>query len=110
MNFIIPTLILWVTNALLVIPLANKWTARQLNIAADTDVKTLPEEKRKEIERAFVKKYILTDIIVLGLVGLVGGLLGYFFIGFSFEKRGWPGMLAFILASFLGFTAKGGTL
>jgi len=40
--------------------------------------------------------------LVLGTVGLIGGLLGYWFLGLSFEAKGWPGMIAFIGASFLG--------
>jgi hypothetical protein len=36
--------------------------------------------------------------------------MGYFFIGVSFEKKGWPGMIAFILMSLIGFSIKGGAV
>lgn len=110
MNFLIPTLMLWVTNALLVVPLAQKLTLKAANIPQGTDIKSVSEETQKEIARAFVKKYIILDIAILGIVGFIGGLLGYFFIGVSFEAKGWPGMIAFILASFVGFSTKGGTI
>ena len=108
MNIFIPTLILWVTTALLVVPLAERLTFKKLNIASNVDIKTLPEEEQKKIEKVFTKKFILLDIVILGIVGLIGGLFGYFFIGISLDSKGWPGMVAFILMSFLGLGARGG--
>ncbi|MFA5008288.1 MAG: hypothetical protein WC546_03600 [Candidatus Omnitrophota bacterium] len=110
MNFIIPTLILWVTNAFLVIPLANKWASKQLCLASSAGVKTLSEETKKSIEKEFIRKYILLDVMILGAIGIIAGLMGYFFIGVSFEKKGWPGMIAFILMSLIGFSIKGGAV
>jgi hypothetical protein len=108
MDIIIPTLIIWLISGLLVNPLAQKLTARQLNLTPGLDLKALPEEERKKVEKVFVQRYILTGIVILGIAGIVGGLLGYFFVGISWEKKSWPGMIAFILGSFLGFTARGG--
>lgn len=110
MNFLIPTLMLWIINALLVMPLAQKWTLKAANIPQGADIKNLGEETQRKIKRILVRKYIIMDIIILGIAGFIGGLLGYFFVGVSFEAKGWPGMVAFILASFIGFSAKGGTV
>jgi hypothetical protein len=33
---------------------------------------------------------------------LLGLITGYYFIGISLRTRDWPGMLAFIAASFIG--------
>ncbi len=110
MNFLIPTLVLWITNAFLVTPLAQKLSLQTVKIPSGTDTKSLGAETKKEIARVFTKKYVMLDICILGIMGFIGGLLGYFFIGVSFEAKGWPGMIAFILASFMGFCAKGGTI
>jgi len=47
--------------------------------------------------------YIFADVIVMGAAGfLIGLVTGYYFIGFSWRARDWPGMLAFIVASVIG--------
>lgn len=52
--------------------------------------------------------YIIADVIVLGIAGLLLGLFtGSFFIGFSWKARDWPGMIAFIGASFVGSALHG---
>jgi hypothetical protein len=47
--------------------------------------------------------YILADVIVLGVAGgLMGLISGYYFIGFSFKPKDWPGMIVFIVSSLIG--------
>ncbi len=47
--------------------------------------------------------YILADVIVLGVAGgLMGLISGYYFIGFSFKPKDWPGMIVFIISSLIG--------
>ncbi|HEY3999541.1 MAG TPA: hypothetical protein VGO93_11780, partial [Candidatus Xenobia bacterium] len=47
--------------------------------------------------------FIPVDVGVMGLIGLILGVTMHApFIGISLSPRGWPGMLAFIAASFVG--------
>jgi hypothetical protein len=65
------------------------------------------QSRRKEtFESVALRNYILVDVAVLGLAGLIGGMVGYWFIGISTKVRGWPGVLAFALASFLGLSVR----
>jgi hypothetical protein len=50
----------------------------------------------------------LAGVLVLGMLGLVGGLLRYWFIGISLKAQGWPGMIASAGASFLGLEMRPG--
>lgn len=64
-----------------------------------------PEKPQPEIPAG---PYIIADVIVLGIAGLLLGLFtGSFFIGFSWKARDWPGMIAFIAASFVGSALHG---
>lgn len=52
--------------------------------------------------------YILADVIVLGVAGLLIGLVtGSYFIGFSWKAKDWPGMIVFIIASLIGSAVHG---
>ena len=52
--------------------------------------------------------YILADVIVLGIAGLLIGLVtGSYFIGFSWKAKDWPGMIVFIIASLIGSAIHG---
>jgi hypothetical protein len=52
--------------------------------------------------------YILADVIVLGVAGgLMGLISGYYFIGFSFKPKDWPGMIVFIISSLIGSLIHG---
>ena len=47
--------------------------------------------------------YILADVLVLGVAGiLLGAITGWYFIGFSLKPRDWPGMIVFIVSSLVG--------
>ncbi|MFH1445895.1 MAG: hypothetical protein ABIG43_00590 [Chloroflexota bacterium] len=52
--------------------------------------------------------YILADVIVLGVAGLLIGLVtGSYFIGISWKAKDWPGMIVFIIASLIGSAIHG---
>jgi hypothetical protein len=108
MNILIGTLILWILTALFVVPLAEHWTKKKLEEPQYAhlrvaDPEQLSEEQQAALRAIGVKNYIVADLLVLGIAGLIGGLVGFWFLGFSFKLEGWPGMIAFIGASFLGF-------
>lgn len=103
-GILIGTGILWLLNLLLVLPLTNLSLRRRMaaeGVAAES-MDGLPDEEQQRWKGVATGYYILWDVIVLGTAGLVGGLLGFWFIGISTEARGWPGMIAFIGASFAG--------
>ena len=101
MDILIGTGILWLLTALIVDPVA-----KALSKASRNEQQNLGEQVREgvkpmpEIDTGY---YILVDVIVLGIVGfLLGRISGWFFIGVSFNPKGWPGMIAFIAGSLLG--------
>lgn len=109
-NILICTLILWALSALIVGPLTNASLSRAMaaeGIDPETADKLSPEAQ-KHWEGLALRHSILWDILVLGIAGFIGGLFGYYFIGISFQVRGWPGMIAFIGASVLGVAISGG--
>ncbi len=108
-GILIGTLILWGLTAICVIPLTNYSVSRRMaaeGIAVASLAEMSPEAKLQWTKVA-TQYYILWDIVVLGVAGFVGGLLGFWFIGVAFETKGWPGMVAFIAASFMGIALKG---
>jgi len=70
----------------------------------------LPAEAEGETAQAAAqipaRIYILADVIVLGIGGLLISLFtGYYFLGFSLKAQGWPGLIVFMVASFIGSAA-----
>ncbi len=64
-----------------------------------------PASSEEQIPTGF---YILADVIIMGVAGgLLGLISGYYFIGFSWKPRDWPGMIVFIVASLLGSVIHG---
>lgn len=109
-GILIGTGILWGLNAILVTPLTNLLIQKKLRTPAyahlNGDTKTVAEEP--EFKNLVIRSYLLIDTIVLGLAGfLFGVLFGWFFIGISFNAKGWPGLIAFILMSVLGSSLRG---
>jgi hypothetical protein len=104
-GLIIGTGILWVLSALVVSPLTTYVLKQRLMKPAyshieinQADAASLPEVKSLAIQ-----SYILVDTLVLATAGfLMGVTCGWYFIGISFEVKGWPGMIAFIGMSILG--------
>jgi len=77
----------------------------QPEIAGDHKVTKSPAKQQPEVPTG---PYIIADVIVLGVAGLLLGLFtGSFFIGFSWKARDWPGMIVFIAASFVGSALHG---
>jgi len=104
-GILIGTGILWVTNALLVIPITNYLVKNKLSTPAyahiGTDMKAAAE--LPEFNSLVVRCYMLVDVLVLGIVGfLMGTILGWFFVGISFEAKSWPGLIAFVALSMFG--------
>ena len=103
-GLLVGTGILWFLNLAIVGPLATSGLKRKM-VAAGLDPESdveLTEGQQTYWSGEATKQYILYDVIVLAAAGLIGGLLGYYFIGVTLESKGWPGMIAFILSSFLG--------
>ena len=65
------------------------------------------DETTRHFKQAFTLYYILVDVILLGGLGFLTGLFGFFFIGIAFKAKAWPGMIAFILASMTGYFLLG---
>ena len=73
----------------------------------DTEVQPVqaPVKAEEQIPTGF---YILADVIIMGVAGGFLGLIsGYYFIGFSWKPRDWPGMIVFIVASLVGSLIHG---
>lgn len=106
-GILIGTGILWALKLIGVFPLTQYFTKRQLEQEeiriTNLNGGELSAETKARIEAVSNKCYILADVIVLGIAGfLIGTALGSPFIGISFEARGWPGMIAFIVSSGIG--------
>lgn len=102
-GILIGTAILWGLTAIFVVPLTEWLVARRLREPgyAHLDAENLDERSLKELQSLVNRYFILADVLVLGIAGLLAGLLGFWFIGISFEARGWPGMITFILTSII---------
>ena len=116
MRWIIGTLILWGLK-LITVPFARLLAGDKVkpptpaapapegeDALPDVDGET-GEPEKQEAPKSVIPTgaYIIADVIVLGISGLLLGLFtGSFFIGFSWKVRDWPGMIVFIIASLLG--------
>jgi len=131
MNWIIGTAILWVLK-LLTIPFAKLLAGNRIkkvtppgiaptpgmDMPADAgeqsmspsgeeptfDVNVPPVQAPVKVEEHIPTGfYILADVLIMGVAGgLLGLISGYYFIGFSWKPRDWPGMVVFIIASLVG--------
>jgi hypothetical protein len=110
LDFVIGTGIVWGLSALLVIPIARALTRRKarqlrLSIGAAESATVASESQADEIDTGY---YIMADVMVLGIAGLLLGLVfGWFFIGITWHAKSWPGLIAFIVASLVGFAIHG---
>lgn len=114
LGFIIGTAILWLLTAVIVNPLANFWTQKKLKQESipvpknANEIEILDEGAKKKMQSFFTRNYILADILVLGIAGFLLGIIsGNFFLGISFERRSWPGILVFITSSIAGSLLHG---
>ena len=102
-SIVMGTLVLWGLTIFGSLPLATVLSRgkRTLAPAGAGEFGTVADGKDQgEIP---VGSYILADVIVLGIGGLLISMYtGYFFLGFSLRARDWPGIAAFIAASMYG--------
>ena len=106
MNILVGTLILWGLTALVVQPLANHWLKRRLQEPAYAHLNSteeLDERAKQELASLATRYFVLADVLVLGIAGFILGLAsGAPCIGFAWDRKFWPGMIALIAASFIG--------
>lgn len=112
-NILVATAILWGLTILFVRPLTFHLIRRKLQEPAYAHLRVgnpeeLDEAQKAELEKLVTQCYILADVTVLSIAGFIGGLLGYWFIGIAFDAKNWPGVLAFIVSSFLGLSIRSG--
>ena len=122
MNWIVGTLILWVLKAVTVwfarmlagksvpteSPPASPAPSTEIATPAEAGSQPAPIEPQSAQVGIPTGYYILADVIVLGVAGLLlGGVTGSYFIGFSWRAKDWPGMIVFIIASFIGSAIHG---
>jgi hypothetical protein len=108
LGILIGTGIVWGLTALLVVPLAkaltlhkHHWTHPPVGVGENGRTVTAEEE----IDTGY---FILADVIVLSVAGLViGWAVGWFFIGITWHAKNWPGLIAFIIASLIGSALHG---
>lgn len=110
-GIIVGTLILVILERVLVLPITNLVLSRRMVAEGlqPAGFGQMPVEVQEAWKGRATNYYILVDVIVLSIAGLIGGTLGFWFIGFSTQLKGWPGMIAFIACSFLGLAIAGGT-
>jgi hypothetical protein len=101
-NILFATAALWLLEALCVAPLAVYLSRRsrvRATVAAGQGVAALDAGAPATIDTG---SYITASVLVLGTAGLLLGLAGFWFVGFSTRAKSWPGILAFIALSLLG--------
>ena len=113
-NIIICTLIMWGLTAIAVVPLANRWFANAVagnsELAPAANLESVSDEMKAKLQRLYNIKFIQADVLILGIAGFIVGLAGLPLIGFAWDAKAWPGLLALIGASFLSYHIAGGTL
>ena len=109
MNILIGTAIVWILSAVFVTPLAKALATHRLATAdlAYAGEPGTPNNTQARHASIATQSYILADVLVMGIAGLIAGLSGYWFIGISTKAAGWPGILTFAAASFIGLGVRG---
>ena len=119
MGWVIGTLILWGLK-LVVVPLARVFAggkaevpvtpapAGEAAIPLEPGIDPVAAPPAAPADDIPTGAYIIADVIVLGIAGLLLGIFtGSYFIGFSWKARDWPGMIVFILTSLMGSAIHG---
>lgn len=104
-GLIIGTVIMFVLDIVAVRPLAGLLFKGKLSRPEYAHLlqEPLDESGKKELQSLATPYYIIADIAIMGIAGLLMGVFfGLFFVGFSTKLAGWPGMITFIGASLLG--------
>jgi len=109
-SLLIGTGILWLLKTLVVVPLSCFLTQQQMARPpyAHLNDPNCGEAEQAALERLVARNYIIADVLVLGIAGFIAGLLGYWFIGIAWNRREWPGLIAFVVASLLGLSLASG--
>jgi hypothetical protein len=104
LNILIGTAILWGVTALVVVPVAQLLARRRQVAAASAADYSLGESEAAQNGSSIPTDcFIMADILVLSVVGLLVGLTsGYFLLGFAWSWARWPGILCLIVFSALG--------
>jgi len=108
-SFVVGTAILWLLTGLVVTPLAKLLTNINSGKSASPYVGDQGQATQvSEKPEVATRYYILVHVLVLGIAGLIMGLVsGWFFIGFTWQGKSWPGMIALIVASIAGAMIHG---
>lgn len=109
-GILIGTAILWGLNALLVAPAVGLLLNGRLKAEGigSESLAELPADQQQYWRRQAGIYYVFASVVILGIAGFVAGLMGFYFIGIALDPKSWPGMIAFIAASFLGVALSGG--
>jgi hypothetical protein len=106
-GLLIGTGILWVLNAVAVVPITGHLVRQKLLQPAYSGIDGETAANQPELASLAGRTYMMVDTIVLGTAGLLMGLfLGWFFLGFCGNLKGWPGLLAFMAMSFIGASVR----
>jgi len=104
-GILIGTGILWGLTVLVVLPVARLIQRHWLVPALSS---TSQDQSNKEGKVPFggsisPSAFMIADVLVLGVAGfLLGVTTGWWFVGLAFQRYHWPGLLAFVGASWLG--------
>ncbi len=111
-NIFICTLIMWGLSSIAVTPLAKRWFTNALvanpALATIGNPESISNDMHPEIQKLYNINFIKADVFVMGVAGFIAGLAGFPLIGFAWKANAWPGMIAMIGLSFLGFHLTGG--
>ncbi|HID62360.1 MAG TPA: hypothetical protein EYP49_06420 [Anaerolineae bacterium] len=108
MNFtgiLIGTGILWGLTVLVVLPVARLIQRHWLAAAFSVTSQKQSDDGVKALFGGSISPtaFMIADVIVLGVAGFLLGLTtGWWFLGLAFQRYHWPGLLAFVGASWLG--------
>ena len=107
-GILLGTLCMWALQLAVVAPLTAALVRHRLGRPAYVHLSGtgLSEDLRAQFQSLQSGCFIVVDVIVLALAGLALGLMGFWFIGFARKANAWPGVLAFIAASFIGLTLR----
>lgn len=108
LGIVIGTGLLWGLTFIFVLPLTHILLQRKLAQPAYAHLNgtELSKESEAKLDWLQTRCYMLGDVLVLFTAGLILGLLGHAFVAFATRWASWPGVIAFVSASFLGVTIR----
>jgi hypothetical protein len=107
-GIIVGTIVLWGLSFFVVKPVSAMLLSRYLAKPENTRFAAtdLVEQDRAAVERVALRFHLAASVCVLGAAGLLGGLSGFYFLGFARRGADWPGLVAFMTASFAGLAVR----